>query len=153
MICSSQEPSPEAFVGHSPSWNSRDISSLVQPHNMDFASVVKGTHRADALHTHSCTGAQIHPLLSSTQIATVQGQSRFSVHHDWVIFEKCLTRGGVDTAETQSLTGLRAVAALSFRKLSHLNSDHFPFLYIYVPLQMPLINAFSSNSGGRNCED
>lgn len=131
MICLSQERGYEAFVGHSPSWNSRDISLLVQLSDMDFASVVKGTCKMDTVHTHSCTCTQIHPFLSSTQIASVQGQSHFSVDHDWGVFEKCFMQGGVDTAETKSLTGLRAFAALSFKKLYYPNSDHFPFLYMF----------------------
>ena len=131
MICSSQEHRYEAFIGHSSTWNSRDISSLVQLHNMDFASIVKGTCKMDTVQTHSCTCPQIHSLLSCTQIASFQGQSHFSVDHDWGIFEKCLIQGGLDTAETQSLTGLRTSAALSFKKLCHLNSDHFPFLYMF----------------------
>lgn len=53
MTCSSQEHSYEVFVGHPPSWNSRDISLLFQLH-MDFASIVKGTCKTDTVHTRSC---------------------------------------------------------------------------------------------------
>lgn len=112
MICSSQEHSYEAFVEHSPRWNSRDISSLVQLHNMEYASIVK----------------DIVQLLSSIQIACVQSQSHFIVDCDWGMFEKCLLKAGVGTAWTQSLTGLRTFAALSFKKWYHLSSDIFPFL-------------------------
>lgn len=118
MICSSQEHSYEAFVQHSP-------AQIQGTSHHWFSSTTW-----NLLVLWRTSLQQIRSLLSSIQISCVQGQSHFIVDCDWGVFEKCLLQVGADTAETQSLTGLRAFAALSFKKLHHLNSDNFPFLHV-----------------------
>lgn len=119
MICLSQEHSYEAFVGHAP-------AEIQGTSHHWFSSTTW-----NLLALWKMCVQQIHSFLSSTQIACVQSQSHFIVDCHWGVFEKCLLQVGVDTGETQNLTGLREVAALSFKKVYHLNSDNFPFLHMF----------------------
>lgn len=119
MICSLQEQGYEAFVEHPP-------AQIQGTSHHWFSST---TWNLLALWRTSLH--QMHSLLSSIQISCVQSQSHFIVDCDCGVFEKWILQVGVDTAETQSLTCLRAFAALSFKKLYHLNSDNFPFLHMF----------------------